>query len=70
MARVAVVGHLEWVEFIELEVGIDGISVITSPDNELECLSFADLYSLIGPESEGFSSWTDAQDLATDQAGR
>jgi ABC-type phosphate transport system substrate-binding protein len=30
------------------------------------CLSFADLYALTGPESEGFSNWTDAQDLATE----
>ena len=26
----------------------------------VECLSFADLYALIGPESEGFDNWTDA----------
>ncbi len=55
------------IEFIELKVAIDGISVLTSPDNaDVECLSFADLYALIGPESEGFGSWTDAQDLAAD----
>jgi phosphate transport system substrate-binding protein len=54
------------VEFIELKVGIDGISVLTSPANEIECLSFADLYALVGPESEGFESWSDAQDLATE----
>jgi phosphate transport system substrate-binding protein len=53
------------VEFVELKVGIDGIAVLTSPDNEIECLSFADLYALIGPESEGFENWTDAQALAT-----
>ncbi|QYG91360.1 hypothetical protein HC251_02185 [Iamia sp. SCSIO 61187] len=52
------------IEFIELEVGIDGISVITSPDNPLECLSFADLYALIGPEAEGISTWADATDVA------
>ena len=54
------------VEFIELKVAIDGLSVLTHPDNELECLSFADLYALVGPESQGFSSWTDAQDLAAE----
>ena len=54
------------IEFIELKVGIDGLSVLTNPANELECLSFADLYALIGPESEGFESWSDAQDLATE----
>jgi phosphate transport system substrate-binding protein len=54
------------IEFIELKVGIDGIAVMTSPNNEVECLSFADLYALIGPESEGFGNWSDAQDLAAD----
>ena len=55
------------VEFIELEVGIDGISVMTSPANEsIDCLTFADLYALVGPEAEGFESWADAQSLATE----
>ncbi len=54
------------IEFIELKVAIDGISVLTSPDNtDVECVSFTDLYALIGPESEGFENWTDAQELAT-----
>jgi phosphate transport system substrate-binding protein len=54
------------IDFVELKVGIDGIVVMTGPDNEIECLSFADLYALIGPESEDFDSWSDAQDLATE----
>ena len=54
------------VEFIELKVGIDGLSVVTPESNELECLSFQDLYALIGPESEGFGNWTEAQQLAVD----
>lgn len=57
----------EGIEFIELKVAIDGISVITSADNtEIECLDFKDLYSLLGPESEGFEQWSDADDLAKD----
>jgi phosphate transport system substrate-binding protein len=52
------------VEFIELKIAYDGISVLTAPGNEVACLSFADLYALIGPESEGFGSWSDAQGLA------
>src|SRR5690606_41310674 len=48
------------VEFIELEVGIDGISVLTSPANEaIDCLTFADLYALCCPKTEGYSSWAD-----------
>ncbi len=53
------------IEYIELRVGIDGITVMTNPANEsVECLSFKDLYALLGPESEGFGQWSDANDLA------
>lgn len=53
------------VEFIELKVGIDGLSVLTNPANDaVECLSFADLYALSGPESQGFENWTDGQPIA------
>jgi phosphate transport system substrate-binding protein len=55
------------IEYIELEIGFDGMSVLTSPENDaVECLSFADLYALIGPESEGFETWSDAQSLASE----
>jgi phosphate transport system substrate-binding protein len=53
------------VEFVELEIGLDGIAVITSPDNPVECLSFADLYALIGPEAEGVDTWSGAAEVAT-----
>lgn len=53
------------IEFIELKVGIDGISVITSVDDQaVQCLDFKDLYALLGPESKGFGNWSDANDLA------
>ena len=53
------------VEYTELQVGYDGITVMTSPDNaDVSCLTFLDLYALIGPESEGFTNWSDANDLA------
>jgi phosphate transport system substrate-binding protein len=52
------------VEFIEIKVAFDGMSVLTSPENEIECLSFADLYALVGPESQGFDTWSDAAPLA------
>jgi phosphate transport system substrate-binding protein len=53
------------INFIELQIGIDGISVITSPENtDVTCLSFADLYALTGPESEGFDTWDAANGLA------
>jgi ABC-type phosphate transport system substrate-binding protein len=31
-----------------------------------ECLSFADIYALVGPESEGFTTWDQAAALATE----
>lgn len=53
------------VEFTELRVAFDGIAVMTSPDNEaVACLSFVDLYALLGGQSEGFGNWSDANDLA------
>jgi len=55
------------VEFIELKVAFDGISVLTNPANDaVTCLTFADLYALIGPEAEGVTNWSDAQALATE----
>ncbi len=55
------------VEYVELLVAFDGLSVITSADNsDLTCLSFLDLYALLGPESEGFANWSDANDLAAE----
>ena len=54
------------VEYIELKVGFDGISVLTNPANDVSCLTFEDLYALVGPESEGFGNWSDAQALATE----
>ncbi|MGH2462872.1 MAG: substrate-binding domain-containing protein [Candidatus Limnocylindria bacterium] len=53
------------VEYIELKIAIDGLSVITSAFNdEISCLSFLDLYALLGPESQGFETWDAANDLA------
>ena len=55
------------IEFVELEVAFDGLTVATSPANTaIECLDNAALYALLGPESEGFESWSDANDLATE----
>jgi phosphate transport system substrate-binding protein len=54
-------------EIIELKVAIDGLSIISSTQNaDVACLTFADLYSLLGPESQGFDSWSDAQALAAE----
>lgn len=55
------------VEFTELRVAFDGIAVMTNPANEaVACLSFVDLYALLGGQSEGFENWSDANDLAAE----
>ena len=54
------------INWIELRVGIDGIAVMTHPDNTVECVTFGDLYALIGPESQGVNNWADGQALASE----
>ena len=55
------------VEFIELKVAIDGLSVITSAKNTaVECVSFADLWVLLGPDATGRNNWSDANDAAAE----
>ena len=57
------------VEFIELAVAVDGLSVITSAENtEIECLSFVDLWALLGPDATGISNWADASATADEVA--
>jgi phosphate transport system substrate-binding protein len=55
------------VEWVELEVAIDGLTVATSPANEaITCLDVPGLYALVGPESEGTANWSDTAALATE----
>jgi len=57
------------VEYVELEIAFDGITVMTNPANSVECLNPGDLYALFGPESQGFASWSDANQLASEVGG-
>lgn len=52
------------VEYVELKIAYDGLAVITAAANPLECLTFADLYALMGPESDDIRNWNDAEALA------
>ncbi len=53
------------IEYTELKIAYDGMTVMTSPDNaDVTCLSFADLYALTGPQSQGFDKWSSATALA------
>ena len=57
------------VDYIELEIALDALSVIGNPQNSIECLNFGDLYALFGPESDKFKSWADANALAKEVGG-
>jgi phosphate transport system substrate-binding protein len=53
------------IEMIELQVGNDGITMMTNTKNTaVDCVSFPQIYALIGPESQGFGSWSDANAVA------
>lgn len=55
------------IEFTELKIAIDGLTVLTNPANDaVSCVSIEDLYALLGPESEGFATWDAADDLAAE----
>lgn len=55
------------VTYVELHVATDGITVLTNPANAATtCLTYQDIYALVGPESEGFESWSDANELAAE----
>ena len=46
---------------VELKVGVDGIAVMTNAGNDaVECLSFHQLFDLIGPNGEGVATWAEA----------
>jgi phosphate transport system substrate-binding protein len=57
------------IEFIELKVAVDGLSVITAAGNDaVECLSFVDLWGLLGPDSTGVNNWADASAITDEVA--
>ena len=58
------------IEYTELEVALDGISVLTAPSfSDVSCLNNGDLYALVGPESEGFDTWSAANSLGEEVGG-
>jgi phosphate transport system substrate-binding protein len=58
------------INYVELKVAFDGLTVMTAPGNDaVSCLDFADLYALVGPESEGFNNWSDASALGAELGG-
>jgi len=51
--------------YTEILVGIDGIAVMTSTNNDaIDCVTFENLYGLIGPESNDIDTWAAANGIA------
>ena len=58
------------IEYVELPVAFDGITVMTNPANaDASCLNDGDLYALFGPESDGIDTWNGADSLAKKVGG-
>jgi phosphate transport system substrate-binding protein len=58
------------IEYVELAVAFDGITVMTNPANaDVTCLNDGDLYALFGPESDGIDTWDGADSLAQQVGG-
>jgi phosphate transport system substrate-binding protein len=58
------------IEYVELEIGLDGVTVMTNPENaSVTCLNDGDLYALFGPESDGIDTWNGADSLAAQVGG-
>lgn len=58
------------IDYVELEVGLDGVTVMTNPENgDVTCLNDGDLYALFGPQSEGIDTWSGADSLAQQVGG-
>lgn len=56
------------VAWVELTVGVDAIVVFVAANEDplASCLTTAELYALVGPESGGVTTWRDAAALAAD----
>jgi phosphate transport system substrate-binding protein len=57
------------VAYQELEVALDGITVMVNAESTIECLTPADLYGIFGPESDGINSTADANTLSSAVGG-
>ena len=58
------------IEYVELAIAFDGITVMTNPANaDVTCLNDGDLYALFGPESDGIDTWDGADSLAEKVGG-
>jgi phosphate transport system substrate-binding protein len=54
------------IDYVELLIGVDALTVMTHPDTAIECLNLFDLYALFGPESSDIGTWQDAGAFAAE----
>jgi phosphate transport system substrate-binding protein len=57
------------ITYQELEIALDGITVMVNSASAIDCLTTADLYAIFGPESEGINSTGDADVLSKKVGG-
>jgi phosphate transport system substrate-binding protein len=57
------------IAYQELEVALDGITVMVNSASPIECLTSPDLYAIFGPESDGIGSTADANTLSSAVGG-
>ena len=57
------------IAYQELEVALDGITVMVNAASSIECLTSADLYAIFGPESTDINNTTDANALSSEVGG-
>lgn len=58
------------VNYIELAIGRDALTVIGNPSTPFDCLSLNDLYALFSTEAQGFKSWSDSNALDKELGGK
>ena len=52
------------IAYAELEVALDGVTVMVNAASPLECLTTQDLYAIFGPKSDGVNSTGDANAIS------
>jgi phosphate transport system substrate-binding protein len=52
------------IEYTELEVALDGVTVMVNAASTLECLTTQDLYAIFGPNSDGVDSTGEANAIS------
>ncbi len=58
------------VNYVELAIGRDALTVVGNPSNPVDCLSLVDLYALFSTEAKGFNNWSDANALDKELGGK